>query len=80
MEPSPGDLKAKSKAALISLVRNEELDGILQSMRQLEYRWNKRFGYPWLFFSEVPFSEEFKGRHSARHCLTPATQKSMMII
>jgi alpha 1,2-mannosyltransferase len=47
------------KAALISLVRNEELDGILQSMRQLEFYFNRRYNYPWLFFSEVPFSKEF---------------------
>lgn len=53
------------KAALISLVRNEELDGILQSMRQLEYRWNQHYNYPWLFFSETPFTEEFKNKTSA---------------
>lgn len=50
----------RPKAALISLVRNEELDGILQSMRQLEYTWNRRYRYPWIFFSEGGFSEEFK--------------------
>lgn len=50
----------RPKAAIISLVRNEELEGILQSMRQLEQRWNKRYMYPWMFFSEKRFSEEFK--------------------
>ena len=50
----------RPKAALISLVRNEELEGILQSMRQLEYTWNRRYRYPWIFFSETPFNEEFK--------------------
>lgn len=50
----------RPKAALISLVRNEELDGILQSMRQLEWHWNKRYRYPWMFFSETPFTDEFK--------------------
>jgi alpha 1,2-mannosyltransferase len=57
------DFKArqpKQKAALISLVRNEELDGILQSMRQLEYHWNHVYEYPWIFFSEKPFTDEFK--------------------
>jgi hypothetical protein len=47
-------------AALISLVRNEELDGIMQSMRQLEYHWNHKYRYPWIFFNEQPFSDEFK--------------------
>lgn len=50
----------RPKAALISLVRNEELDGILQSMRQLERHWNRRYNYPWIFFSEKPFTDEFK--------------------
>ena len=60
---SPNDLRAsRPKAALISLVRNEELDGILQSMQQLEFHWNGRYNYPWVFFNEKPFSEEFKVR------------------
>lgn len=50
----------RPKAAIISLVRNEELEGILQSMRQLEWHWNRRYNYPWMFFSEKEFSEEFK--------------------
>jgi len=50
----------RPKAAIISLVRNEELEGILQSMRQLERHWNRRYNYPWMFFSEVDFTEEFK--------------------
>lgn len=50
----------RPRAAIISLVRNEELDGILQSMRQLELHWNRAFGYPWIFFNEKPFSDEFK--------------------
>ena len=57
----PNDLRAKRpKAALISLVRNEELNGILQSMQQLEFHWNNRYNYPWVFFNEKPFSDEFK--------------------
>lgn len=52
----------RPKAAIISLVRNDELEGILQSMRQLERHWNRRYQYPWLFFSEKEFSEEFKAR------------------
>lgn len=50
----------RPNAAIISLVRNEELDGILQSMRQLERHWNERYNYPWVFFSEKEFTEEFK--------------------
>jgi hypothetical protein len=50
----------RPRAALISLVRNSELPGIMQSMRQLEYHWNRKYRYPWIFFNDEPFSEEFK--------------------
>jgi len=33
----------KPRAALISLVRNSELEGMIQSMRQLEFRWNRKY-------------------------------------
>ena len=51
---------SRPQAAIISLVRNEELDGIMQSMRQLEYHWNHKYQYPWVFFNEQPFSDVFK--------------------
>lgn len=52
-------------SAIISLVRNEELNGIISSMRQLETSWNSKYNYPWIFFNNVPFSEEFKARTQA---------------
>ena len=58
--PSLGHNPAKPRAALISLVRNLELPGLMQSMRQLEYQWNRKYNYPWIFFNDEPFSEEFK--------------------
>ena len=53
-------LSQKPRAALISLVRNSELPGLMQSMRQLEYHWNRKYQYPWIFFNDEPFSDEFK--------------------
>lgn len=50
----------RPRAALISLVRNSELEGIQQSMRQLESTWNYQYQYPWVFFNDEPFTEEFK--------------------
>lgn len=47
-------------ATLLALVRNEELEGMLSSMRDLERTWNSKFNYPWTFFNDVPFSEDFK--------------------
>jgi hypothetical protein len=29
-------------------------------MRQLEYRWNWKYQYPWIFFNDEPFTDEFK--------------------
>ena len=51
---------SKPRAALISLVRNSELSGIVQSMTQLEYHWNYKYNYPWVFFNDEPFSDVFK--------------------
>ena len=38
---------------------------MLQAMDDLERTWNHKFNYPWTFFNEVPFSEEFKKRTQA---------------
>lgn len=55
-----GYVSTRPRAALISLVRNSELPGLMQSMRQLEFRWNRKYQYPWVFFNDEPFSDEFK--------------------
>ena len=60
--PSLGYYSGKPRAALISLVRNSELPGLIQSMRQLEFQWNRKYNYPWVFFNDEPFSDEFKAR------------------
>ena len=52
-------------ATIISLVRNEELKDLLQSMRDLERTWNHKFNYPWTFFNDVPFTDEFKEKTRA---------------
>lgn len=58
--PSLGHFSAKPRAALVSLVRNVELPGLQQSMRQLEHQWNRKYNYPWIFFNDEPFSDVFK--------------------
>lgn len=52
-------------ATLLSLVRNEELKGILQSMAEVESTFNAKFNYPWTFFNDKPFTEEFKEKTRA---------------
>lgn len=55
---TPPDRKAN--AAFVVLARNNDLDGVLSSMKQMEDRFNKKFNYPWIFLNEQPFTEEFK--------------------
>ncbi|CAL9731828.1 probable mannosyltransferase Yur1p [Monosporozyma unispora] len=50
----------KINATILMLVRNEELEGALDSMRQLEDRFNRRYHYDWVFLNDVPFTPEFK--------------------
>ena len=33
---------------------------MIQSMRDLERTWNSKFNYPWTFFNDEPFTEQFK--------------------
>lgn len=47
-------------ATLLALVRNTEVQGMIQAMRDLERTWNHKFNYPWTFFNDEPFSEDFK--------------------
>ena len=47
-------------ATLLALVRNEELDDMIRSMKDLERTWNRKFNYPWTFFNDVEFTDEFK--------------------
>lgn len=47
-------------ATLLALVRNEEADDMVTSMKDLERTWNRKFNYPWTFFNDVPFTDEFK--------------------
>ena len=57
-----GHTSLRPRAAIVSLVRNSELQGLMSTMRQLEYRWNRNYQYPWVFFNEEPFTDEFKVR------------------
>lgn len=61
-EFNPADVNRapRAKAAFISLVRNSELDEIRASMEEFEYRFNRKYNYPWVFLNDVEFDEEFK--------------------
>ncbi|KIM20997.1 glycosyltransferase family 15 protein [Serendipita vermifera MAFF 305830] len=51
---------AKANATFVILVRNSELKEIVESLKQIEDRFNRQYHYPYVFLNEEPFSEEFK--------------------
>ncbi|ORY99935.1 nucleotide-diphospho-sugar transferase [Syncephalastrum racemosum] len=50
----------RENAAFVVLVRNNDLDSMRTTMRQLEDRFNRKFGYPWIFLNDEPFDDKFK--------------------
>ena len=50
----------KANATFVILARNSDLKSIIDSIKQNEDRFNRKFGYPYVFLNEEPFSEEFK--------------------
>ncbi|SCU85060.1 LADA_0D05468g1_1 [Lachancea dasiensis] len=51
---------ATVKAVFVSLVRNEDLVEIVETVRNLEDRFNGKFHYPYVFLNNEPFSDIFK--------------------
>ncbi|KAE9404239.1 glycosyl transferase [Gymnopus androsaceus JB14] len=57
----------KANATFVILARNSDLDGAVRSVRSIEDRFNAKLfppgeGYPYVFLSEVEFTDEFKKR------------------
>ncbi|CAL9731266.1 glycolipid 2-alpha-mannosyltransferase [Monosporozyma unispora] len=50
----------RPKACFVTLVRNSELHGLVDSIRMVEKRFNAQFKYDWIFLNDEPFTEEFK--------------------
>lgn len=50
----------KANATFVMLVRNSDGPGIMNSMKQIEDRFNKKFQYPYVFLNDVPFTDNFK--------------------
>lgn len=68
--PPPGKLwypgeRPRANATLLALVRNSEVDTMVQSMLDLERMFNSKFNYPWTFLNDEPFDEEFKRKTRA---------------
>ncbi|KAI0266642.1 nucleotide-diphospho-sugar transferase [Russula aff. rugulosa BPL654] len=53
-----------ANATLFMLTRSSDVDGAVNSVREVEDRFNRGYGYPWVFLNEEPFSDDFKRRMS----------------
>uniref|UniRef100_A0A060T8N1 ARAD1C30184p n=1 Tax=Blastobotrys adeninivorans TaxID=409370 RepID=A0A060T8N1_BLAAD len=56
---------ARENATFVTLARNSDLDGLLDTIRSVEDRFNHKYHYDWVFLNEEPFSEKFK-QHTSR--------------
>ena len=52
--------RRKANATIVMLARNSDVNGVVQSVRDLEDRFNRWHGYPWTFLNDEVFSEDFK--------------------
>lgn len=47
-------------ATFVTLARNSDLWDIVKSIRQVEDRFNRNYGYDWVFLNDKPFDSTFK--------------------
>jgi len=52
----------RANATFVILARNTDISGAVRSIRDIEDRFNRGRGYPYVFLNDEPFSEEFKTR------------------
>jgi len=57
-------LRQRQNATLVMLASNSHIEGAVQSVHQMEDRFNRRYKYPWIFLNDEPFSDDFKSRVS----------------
>lgn len=57
----------RPKACFVSLVKNSELDQMLESVEQIQLRFNNKYKYDWVFLNDKDFTDEF--RHKIRESL-----------
>ena len=50
----------RANAALVILARNQELEGVVQSIKSMERHFNRWFHYPYVFLNDGDFNTTFK--------------------
>ena len=61
-------INRKANAAFVILARNSDLKYVVESIKHVEDRFNRKFGYPYVFLNEEPFSDEFKRSVTPNFC------------
>ncbi|ODV93749.1 hypothetical protein PACTADRAFT_51502 [Pachysolen tannophilus NRRL Y-2460] len=56
----PDVSQPRKKAALVVLARNDEIEGVINSMKSLERHFNQWFKYPWIFLNDEEFTTAFR--------------------
>lgn len=57
--PTTLDATERANATFVILCRNSDLDGVIQSVQSVEDRFNREYGYPYVFLNEEPFDDQF---------------------
>lgn len=52
----------RASATIVCLVKNNEIQGMEKTLRSFEASFNSKFGYPYTFMNDEPFSKEFEAR------------------
>jgi len=60
LEDIPWSPPPLANATFFMLARNADADGAVNTIHEIEERFNKRHGYPYVFLNEEVFSDEFK--------------------
>lgn len=60
LNPEEQARQPRANAAFVVLARNQELEGVIQSLKSIERHFNRWFHYPYVFLNDGEFTEEFK--------------------
>ncbi|SPO03109.1 related to KTR5 - putative mannosyltransferase [Cephalotrichum gorgonifer] len=55
----PDTTKPRANAAFVVLARNQELEGVIQSVKSIERHFNRWYHYPYVFLNDDDFNQTF---------------------
>ncbi|CCE62320.1 hypothetical protein TPHA_0C01640 [Tetrapisispora phaffii CBS 4417] len=61
---SEDKIGTRPSACFVTLVRNEEMDDMVNSVAYIREKFNKNYNYPWVFLNDEEFTDEFKDKIS----------------